>query len=121
MGHALRPAVTTLASLIAQHEAHEQGYSQVLWLDGVEKKYIEEVGAMNIFFVIDNEIVTPELVGSILPGITESPLSSLLDTRDIRLPREEFLLMKLLLLTMRASLMRFSELVRLRLSPLLAL
>ncbi len=58
------------ASLIGQHEAHEQNYSQVLWLDGVERKYIEEVGAMNIFFVIDNEIVTPELQGSILPGIT---------------------------------------------------
>ncbi|HHX57889.1 MAG TPA: branched-chain amino acid aminotransferase [Clostridiales bacterium] len=58
------------ASLIAQHEAHKQNYSQVLWLDGVEKKYIEEVGAMNIFFVIDGEVVTPELQGSILPGIT---------------------------------------------------
>ncbi|MFT3951278.1 MAG: branched-chain amino acid aminotransferase [Oscillospiraceae bacterium] len=58
------------ASLIAQDEAHKQDYSQVLWLDGVEKKYIEEVGAMNIFFVIDNEVVTPALVGSILPGIT---------------------------------------------------
>ena len=42
----------------------------MLWLDGVEQKYIEEVGAMNIFFVIDNEIVTPMLQGSILPGIT---------------------------------------------------
>ncbi|MBC8570054.1 branched-chain amino acid aminotransferase [Zongyangia hominis] len=58
------------ASLKAQVEAHEQNYSQVLWLDGVEKKYIEEVGAMNVFFVIDGEVITPELVGSILPGIT---------------------------------------------------
>lgn len=58
------------ASLIAQNEAHEQNYSQVLWLDGVEKKYIEEVGAMNIFFKIDGEIVTPSLHGSILSGIT---------------------------------------------------
>ncbi len=58
------------ASLIAQDEAHQQNYSQVLWLDGVEKKYIEEVGAMNIFFVVNGEILTPELVGSILPGIT---------------------------------------------------
>ncbi len=58
------------ASLIAQNEAHEQNYSQVLWLDGVEKKYIEEVGAMNIFFKIDGEIVTPALQGSILSGIT---------------------------------------------------
>ena len=49
------------ASLIGQDEAHKQNYSQVLWLDGVERKYIEEVGAMNIFFVIDGEVVTPAL------------------------------------------------------------
>ncbi len=60
------------ASLIGQDEAHKQNYSQVLWLDGVEQKYIEEVGAMNIFFVIDGEVVTPELQGSILPGITRN-------------------------------------------------
>ena len=58
------------ASLIAQQEAHEQDYSQVLWLDGVEKKYIEEVGTMNVFFHIGDKVITPALVGSILPGIT---------------------------------------------------
>jgi len=58
------------ASLLGQHEAHEQKFDQVLWLDGVERKYIEEVGSMNVFFVIGDEIVTPELNGSILPGIT---------------------------------------------------
>ncbi len=58
------------ASLIGQDEAHKENYAQVLWLDGVERKYIEEVGAMNIFFVIGDEIVTPALQGSILPGIT---------------------------------------------------
>ena len=57
-------------SLIAQVKAHDDGYSQVLWLDGVERKYIEEVGAMNIFFKINGKIVTPMLNGSILPGIT---------------------------------------------------
>lgn len=65
------------ASLIGQDEAHKQNYSQVLWLDGVERKYIEEVGAMNIFFVIDGEIVTPELQGSILPGITRKSVVEL--------------------------------------------
>lgn len=60
------------ASLIAQTEAHKQNFSQVLWLDGIERKYIEEVGAMNIFFVIGDEVVTPMLQGSILPGITRS-------------------------------------------------
>jgi len=66
------------ASLIAQDEAHKQHYSQVLWLDGVEQKYIEEVGAMNVFFVLDGEVVTPELHGSILPGITRKSSIQLL-------------------------------------------
>ena len=58
------------ASNRAGKRAEEQGYSQVLWLDGVERKYIEEVGAMNVMFKIAGEIVTPMLTGSILPGIT---------------------------------------------------
>ncbi len=58
------------ASNRAGKRAEEQGYSQVLWLDGVERKYIEEVGAMNVMFKIGGEIVTPMLSGSILPGIT---------------------------------------------------
>lgn len=58
------------ASNRAGQRAEQMGYSQVLWLDGVERKYIEEVGAMNVMFKIGNEIVTPALTGSILPGIT---------------------------------------------------
>ncbi len=58
------------ASTRAGERAAKKGYSQVLWLDGVERKYIEEVGAMNVMFKIDGVIVTPELTGSILPGIT---------------------------------------------------
>lgn len=58
------------SSLIAQEIAHKKGYVQVLWLDGIEHKYIEEVGSMNILFVIDGKLVTPMLNGSILPGIT---------------------------------------------------
>lgn len=58
------------ASLKAQDEASQAGYTQVLWLDGVERKYVEEVGTMNVFFVLDGEVVTPELQGSILSGIT---------------------------------------------------
>ena len=58
------------ASNRAGKRAEEKGYSQVLWLDGVERKYIEEVGAMNVMFKIGGEIVTPALSGSILPGIT---------------------------------------------------
>lgn len=66
------------ASLKAQDEAEKVGYAQVLWLDGVERKYIEEVGTMNVFFVIDDEIVTPELQGSILPGVTRMSCIELL-------------------------------------------
>ncbi len=58
------------ASNRAGERAEQKGYSQVLWLDGVERKYIEEVGAMNVMFKINGEIVTPALTGSILPGIT---------------------------------------------------
>ena len=66
------------ASLRAQVDAEKAKYSQVLWLDGVERKYIEEVGAMNVFFVFNNEIVTPMLNGSILPGITRQSTIDLL-------------------------------------------
>ncbi len=65
------------ASLAGQDEAHKQNYSQVLWLDGIERKYVEEVGSMNIMFVIDGEVVTPELQGSILSGITRKSVLEL--------------------------------------------
>ncbi len=66
------------ASNRAGEKAAKQGYSQVLWLDGVDRKYIEEVGAMNVMFKIAGEIVTPALVGSILPGITRKSCLELL-------------------------------------------
>jgi branched-chain amino acid aminotransferase len=66
------------SSLKAQEVAEESGYSQVLWLDGVERKYVEEVGSMNIFFKINGEIVTPELNGSILEGVTRNSILQLL-------------------------------------------
>jgi branched-chain amino acid aminotransferase len=58
------------ASLLAAEEAKAKGFTQVMWLDASERKYIEEVGTMNMFFVIDDEIITAPLAGSILPGIT---------------------------------------------------
>ena len=66
------------ASNRAGERAEQKGYSQVLWLDGVERKYIEEVGAMNVMFKINGEIVTPALTGSILPGITRKSCVELL-------------------------------------------
>jgi len=66
------------AALIAQRKARDLGFTQVLWLDGAERKYIEEVGTMNVMFKIKGEIVTPELGDSILPGITRDSCIQLL-------------------------------------------
>lgn len=76
-----------VASLKAQVEAHAGGYAQVLWLDGIERKYIEEVGAMNIFFKVDGKVLTPELNGSILPGVTRESVIEI--CRSWGLPVEE--------------------------------
>ncbi|VBB42746.1 Branched-chain-amino-acid aminotransferase 2 [uncultured Desulfatiglans sp.] len=57
-------------SLLAAEKAKEKGFTQVLWLDAAERKYVEEVGTMNMFFVIDDEVLTAPLDGSILPGVT---------------------------------------------------
>ncbi len=65
------------ASLIASEKAKKEGYAQVLWLDAIERRYIEEVGAMNIFFLINDELITPNLTGSILPGITRDSVITL--------------------------------------------
>lgn len=66
------------AGLNAQEEAKHHGYSQVLWLDGVNRKYIEEVGSMNVFFKVNGVVVTPVLNGSILDGITRNSVLTLL-------------------------------------------
>src|SRR5699024_11091291 len=71
------------ASLMAQETVEAKGFSQVLWLDGVERKYVEEVGSMNIFFKINGEVVTPELKGSILPGVTRDSVINMLKHWDI--------------------------------------
>ena len=65
------------ASILAGDIAEKKGYAQVLWLDGVEQKYVEEVGSMNMMFAYGNRIVTPMLNGSILPGITRKSVLQL--------------------------------------------
>ncbi len=65
------------ASLLGGQKAEKLGYSQMLWLDAKEHKYVEEVGAMNIFFVFGDTLVTPPLTGSILPGITRDSILTL--------------------------------------------
>ncbi len=66
------------ASLRAGQRAEQNGYTQVLWLDGVHRKYIEEVGAMNVMFKVAGKIITPALTGSVLPGITRKSCVELL-------------------------------------------
>ena len=72
------------SSLKGQEKAESMGYAQVLWLDGIERKYIDEVGAMNVFFVIDGEVITPSLdAGNILPGVTRASAIELLKSWGI--------------------------------------
>jgi branched-chain amino acid aminotransferase len=75
------------ASLLAGLEAAKQGFDQVLWLDAVEHRYVEEVGAMNIFFVIGDRLVTPPLSGSFLAGVTRDSIITL--ASHLGIPREE--------------------------------
>ncbi|MDZ7696896.1 MAG: branched-chain amino acid aminotransferase [Deltaproteobacteria bacterium] len=65
------------SSLLAAEEAKEKGFTQVLWLDAKERKYVEEVGTMNMFFQIDNEVITAPLTGTILPGVTRESVIQL--------------------------------------------
>lgn len=77
------------ASLYASEAAQAEGYTQVLWLDGKENRYIEEVGSMNIFFVIDDKIVTPRLNGSILSGITRDTVMQMARYKGIEVSEEK--------------------------------
>jgi len=72
-----KTAANYAASLYATELAHKEGYTQVMWLDGVELKYVEEVGSMNIFFVIGDELITPMLNGSIRSGVTRDSVITL--------------------------------------------
>ena len=74
-------------SLLAAREAQAKGFHNVLWLDGIERRYVEEAGLMNVVFVIDGTVITPPLGGTILPGITRDSVLTLL--RDLKSPVEE--------------------------------
>ncbi|MDH4003183.1 MAG: branched-chain amino acid aminotransferase [Xanthomonadales bacterium] len=84
---AAKTAANYAASLLPGFESRQQGFDQVLWLDGNQHRYVEEVGAMNIFFKIGGKVVTPPLGGSILPGVVRDSVLTLLD--DWKLPVEE--------------------------------
>jgi len=76
-----KPAGNYAAGLLADQEARQAGFTSVMWLDAQERRYVEECGVMNVFFVIGEEVVTPQLSGTILPGITRDSVITLL--RDI--------------------------------------
>lgn len=81
---AAKTAGNYAASLLAGEDAHRDGFAQVLWLDGVEQRYIEEVGSMNIVFVIGDELVTPPVTGTILDGVTRDSVLRLARDYDVR-------------------------------------
>jgi branched-chain amino acid aminotransferase len=76
------------ASMIAQEKAERRGYSQVLWLDGVERKYVEEMGGMNILFKISGEVYTAPLEGTVLPGITRDSILTVLRDWGVKVHEE---------------------------------
>ena len=78
------------AGLKSQEKAHAKGFAQVLWLDGKERKYVEEIGTSNAFFVINDEVFTAPLEGSILPGITRDSVITLLRDKGITVREERF-------------------------------
>jgi len=73
------------AALKAQTRAAEHGCAQVLWLDAVERSYVEEIGTSNAFFIIGDEVITAPLTGTILPGVTRASVIELLKKWDIKI------------------------------------
>lgn len=84
-----KTAANYAASLLAAEEASKKGFTQVLWLDGVHQKFVEEVGTMNIFINFKNEIATPKLNGSILPGVTRRSVIQLLKEWGMNITERE--------------------------------
>ena len=78
------------ASLVAQKAAAAEGCDQVVWLDAVERKWVEEMGGMNLYFVKGNKVVTPKLTGTLLPGITRDSILSV--AKDLGYETEEVML-----------------------------
>jgi len=79
----VKPAGNYAAALLAEQEARRRGFHGVLWLDGPQRRFVEEAGVMNVFFVIDGIVITPSLGGTILPGITRDSVLTLLDTMGV--------------------------------------
>lgn len=80
----IKPAGNYAPTLLAEREARDAGFQSVLWLDGVHRSFVEESGVMNIFFVLDDEVITPPLDGTILGGVTRDSALTLLRDMDRR-------------------------------------
>ncbi len=80
----IKPAGNYAPALLAEREAREAGFHSVLWLDGMHRSFIEECGVMNVFFVLEDEVVTPPLEGTILPGVTRDSALTLLKDMGVR-------------------------------------
>jgi branched-chain amino acid aminotransferase len=83
LGAAKTPA-NYAATLLPAEEAKKKGFTQVLWLDGIKRKYVEEVGTMNLFFLIGDKLITPPLEGTILPGVTRDSVIRLAKDWNIK-------------------------------------
>jgi branched-chain amino acid aminotransferase len=79
----VKPAGNYAGSLLASRDARDRGYHDVLWLDGIQHRFVEECGLMNIVFVIEGTVVTPPLSGAILPGLTRDSILTLLRDMDV--------------------------------------
>jgi branched-chain amino acid aminotransferase len=86
----IKPAGNYAAGLLADREAREAGYNSVMWLDGMERRFIEECGVMNVFFVLEDRVVTPESTGTFLPGVTRDSVMTLLRGMGLRVEEERF-------------------------------
>ena len=83
----IKPAGNYAGSMLAAQEAQGHGFQNVLWLDGIEHRFVEEGGLMNVVFAIDGAVVTPPLTGTILPGIVRD--SFLVIAREMGIRVEE--------------------------------
>jgi branched-chain amino acid aminotransferase len=84
----IKPAGNYAAGLVADQEAREAGFNSILWLDAVEHRYVEECGVMNVFFVVGEDVITPPLTGTILPGITRDSVITLLRAMGYRVKED---------------------------------
>jgi branched-chain amino acid aminotransferase len=85
-----KPAGNYAPALLAEKEARDSGFNSVMWLDSKERRYVEELGVMNVFFVLEDRIVTPDLSGTILPGITRDSVITLLRDMGHRIEERRF-------------------------------